>query len=347
MEKTLTDIAKLIGAEIHGDRHAVIRGVSGLKEAKAGDLSFLANSRYTPLLNETRATAVIVSKKEKYETKVTLLCVENPSRAFSQVVSAMMEEEAPDSLRGIIHESAVISKTAVLGKNVTIGPNAVIADDVHIGEGTVIGAGCFVGVRSHIGQGCLIHPNVSILARSLLGHRVIIHSGTVIGSDGFGFLTEDGAHEKIPQIGIVQIDDDVEIGANVTIDRARFDKTHIGAGTKIDNLVQIGHNVRIGKRCIIVALAGISGSTVIEDGVVLAGQVGVAGHLTIGEGTVVAAQSGVTNAAPAKSVLFGSPALPHMKAKRINAALNRLPEYLKVIRDLQQKVNELERKISS
>lgn len=343
MEKSLKEIADYIGGKLVGDNGVKIKGFAGLKEAAPGDLSFLSNSKYSSLLNETKASAVLVFNQEEYETEMTLIKVDNPSLAFSRVLSLFVEPSL-DTFKGI-HPTAIIVKTAKIGKDVNIGPYAIIEDEVQIQDGSTIGAGSFVGFKSKIGKNCLVHPNVSIMQKTVMGDRVIIHSGTVIGSDGFGFASDNGVHEKIPQIGIVEIDNDVEIGSNVTIDRARFNRTFIDAGTKIDNLVQIAHNVQIGKNCLIVAQAGIAGSAVIEDHVVIGGQVGIAGHITIGAGTMVAAQSGIVSSVDSKSILFGSPAQPHMKEKRSRIALNKLPEYLKVIRGLQEKVEELEKKI--
>ncbi|MEW5894287.1 MAG: UDP-3-O-(3-hydroxymyristoyl)glucosamine N-acyltransferase [Candidatus Omnitrophota bacterium] len=344
MEKSLVEIAEYLGGEIVGDGGMVIRGFAGIQEAKSGDLTFLSNPKYVSLLGETQASAILVSSKEKIQTDKTIVRVDNPSLAFSRVLSLFVEK-SPETFAGI-HPTAVISEAARISDNVTVGPHAVIESGVKIGEGSSIGAGVFIGFGTCIGENCLIYPNVTIRERNIIGNRVIIHSGTVIGSDGFGYVTEQGIHEKIPQIGIVEIQDDVEIGANVAVDRARFDKTFIGRGTKIDNLVQIAHNVRIGKNCIIVSQVGISGSTTIEDYVVLGGQVGVAGHLTIGAGTMVAAKSGIPSSVPPRSILFGSPAQPHMQAKRMSAALIKLPEYIHVIRKLEKKVEELERKIA-
>ncbi|MFP4472848.1 MAG: UDP-3-O-(3-hydroxymyristoyl)glucosamine N-acyltransferase [Candidatus Omnitrophota bacterium] len=342
MRKTVNEIAEFIGGELVGSGQGEVSGFAGLKEASPRDVSFLANPKYSPLLKETRAAAVIVGKDVAAEG-LTLIRVPDPSRAFSRALELYVEE-CPGGFSGI-HSSAVIADDVSLADDVTVGPHAVIDAGVKIAAGSRIGAGCFIGSGSRIGAGCRIYPQVSILTRTRIGESVVIHSGTVIGSDGFGFATDEkGIHHKIPQIGYVEIQDHVEIGSNVSIDRARFDKTVIGEGTKIDNLVQIAHNVRIGKGCLIVSQVGISGSTVIEDYVVLGGQVGVAGHLTVGQGTRIAAQSGVAQSVPEKSVLFGSPAQPHMQAKRANAYVNKLPDYIKQIRDLKARVVELERK---
>ena len=344
LEKTLADITAYLNGELIGDGSVKITGFSGLQDAGTGDLSFLANKKYVPLLKRTRASAVLVSNQEDYQVRNTaLILVDNPSAAFSKLLSCCVEPPL-ETFHGI-HPTAVIAQTAVIAKDAHIGPHAVIEPEVEIGSRTRICAGAFIGFQSRIGENCLIHPNVSIGHKSIIGNRVIIHSGTVIGSDGFGYITESGVHEKIPQIGIVEIRDDVEIGANVTIDRARFDKTLIDTGTKIDNLIQIAHNVRIGKGCIIVSQAGIAGSTELGNYVVIGGQVGVAGHVTIGDGAMIAAQSGIAKSVEPGSVLFGSPAQPHMKAKRVNAAVNKLPEYLEEIRNLRKRIRDIEKKI--
>jgi len=218
-------------------------------------------------------------------------------------------------------------------------------DNVAIGDKSVIHASSFIGHNSTIGSEALIYMHVSIRERIFIGNRVIIHSGTVIGSDGFGFATLRGLHHKIPQIGTVVVEDDVEIGANVTIDRARFDKTIIGRGTKIDNLVQIAHNVTVGENCIIVAQAGVSGSTVLGNNVLLAGQAGLVGHINIGDGAVVAAQAGVTKSIPPNTKVSGYPAKPHETAKKVNACLQRLPQLVEKVKELQKKVEELENKL--
>jgi len=341
MQLTLGEIARLIGAEIAGEPATIITGVSGIKEAKKGDLTFLANPKYSALLNSTNASAVIVSKDVTTGPTALLRC-DNPSAAFTRAIDLLMKVNVKHP-QGI-HERATVSKSVTVGKNVAIGANSVIEDGAVIGDDTIIYPNSYVGYEAKVGKGCLIYPNVTVRERVEVGDNVIIHSGTVIGSDGFGFLTVDGKHEKIPQMGTVIIENDVEIGANVTIDRARFDKTLIGQGTKIDNLVQIAHNVIIGKHCIIVAQVGISGSTVLGDYVTLAGQVGVAGHLTIGEKTIVMAQSGVSKSIPSNSIVFGSPAKPVDEAKKINALTNRLPHLNEKIQQIEEKIKDIEGK---
>jgi len=342
MRKTLKEIAKLIDGEIVGDADTVITGVSGIKEARKGDITFLANPRYASLVDKTAASAIITSRDVENTSK-PIIRTENPSLAFAKLIETFAPSEVTHP-KGI-HQSAILGKNVTLGKGVSIGPYAVIEDCATIGDNTIIYSNCFVGHHTKIGSSTLIYPNVSIREHITIGDRVIVHSGTVIGSDGFGFSTIRGLHHKIPQIGTVEIGDDVEIGANVTIDRARFDKTIIGRGTKIDNLVQIAHNVVIGENCIIVAQAGISGSTTIGNNVTIAGQAGLVGHITIGEGAVLAAQAGVTKSVPPNTTVSGYPAREHSKAKRVNACVQNLPKLYEEIKELKKKVEELEAKL--
>lgn len=339
MQKTLKELAKLIQGEVVGDDSTIISGVCGIKEAREGDLTFLVNPKYAQYLDKTKASAIITSKEIKSSTK-PLIRTSDPSLAFAKVISLFMPQQTMHP-QGV-HKDAQISKSAKLGKDVAIGPYTVIQDDVSIGDRTIIYPGSFIGHDTKIGSDSLIYPNVSIREKILIGNRVIIHSGTVIGSDGFGFATITGIHHKIPQIGTVLIEDDVEIGANVTVDRARFDKTIIGKGTKIDNLVQIAHNVIIGENSIIVAQAGISGSTTIGKSVTLAGQAGLVGHISIGDNAIVAAQAGVTKSVPADTLVSGYPARPHETAKKVNACLQNLPKLFATVRALKKKIEELE-----
>ena len=338
----LKEISRLIGGEIVGDEETLITGISGIKEAKAGDLTFIANSKYLHLLQSTRASAVITDSEVKKAPK-PIIRTENPSLAFAKLAETLMGSGIQEHPHGI-SPKAVLGKRVRLGKEVAVQPYVVIEDDVVIGDRTVIYAHSYVGRQTRIGNDCLIYPNVSIRERVEIGHRVIIHSGTVIGSDGFGFATVKGVHHKIPQMGTVIVEDDVEIGANVTIDRARFEKTVIGKGTKIDNLVQIAHNVVTGSNCIIVAQSGISGSTTLGNNVVLAGQSGIVGHIMIGDNVMVGAQAGVSKSIPSNTAVWGTPAKPLAKSKRLNAALQRLPELYKAIDSLRTRLEELERK---
>ncbi|MFH0935590.1 MAG: UDP-3-O-(3-hydroxymyristoyl)glucosamine N-acyltransferase [Candidatus Omnitrophota bacterium] len=345
MQKTLREIARLIDGEIVGDESVVITGVSGIKEADEGDITFVANPKYFHLVGVTRASAIIAARDLVSTYKKPIVRTENPSLAFAKIVASFAPNEMPH-LKGI-HPAAALGKDLSLGKNVAIGPYAVIEDGVSLGDNTVIYAGCFIGHHTRIGSDTLIYSNVSIRERISIGNRVIIHSGTVVGSDGFGFADVKGLHHKIPQIGTVEIGDDVEIGANVTIDRARFDKTVVGRGTKIDNLVQIAHNVIIGENSIIVAQAGVSGSTVLGKGVTLAGQAGLVGHISVGDGAVVAAQGGVTKSIPPNTTVSGYPARPHNIAKKVNACVQNLPKLYESVRALKKKIAELETKLKN
>ena len=339
----LKEIAKLIGGVVIGDGNTQITGICGIREAGPGHLTFIANSKYQHLLETTRASAVITSR-DIPSAPLPIIQADNPSLAFAKLAS-LVNPEVEQRPHGI-SPKAVLGKKVRLGKGVAIQAFAVIEDEAEIGDRTVIYAGCYIGRRTRIGNDCLIYPNVSIREKVEIGHRVIIHSGTSIGSDGFGFATVQGIHHKIPQIGTVAIQDDVEIGANVTIDRARFGKTIIGKGTKIDNLVQIAHNVEVGPNSIIVAQAGISGSTKLGRNVVLAGQAGVVGHITIGDNVMVGAQAGVSKSIPPNTNVWGYPAKPHARAKRVNAAVQRLPELFDKVQQLQRRLESMEKHTS-
>ncbi len=343
MQKTLREIAALIDGEIIGDDNVVITGVAGIKEAVPGDITFLANPKYIPFIEKTKASAIIVSPDIKSAPK-PIICLENPSLGFEKVVLLFSQFRVRHP-KGI-HPTAVLGKDVSLGKNVAIGPYVIIEDDVCLGDNTIIYAGSYIGHSAKIGCDTLIYANVTIRESVNIGNRVVVHSGTVIGSDGFGFATINGKHHRIPQIGTVVIEDDVDIGSNVTIDRARFDKTIIGKGTKIDNLVQIAHNVVIGENSIIVAQVGISGSTNIGNGVTFAGQSGAAGHLTVGDGGIVAGRAGVIKSIPANTMVSGFPAKPHEIAKKVNACVQNLPKLYEKVNSLKKKIEELEAKLN-
>jgi len=340
MDITVKEIAKLIDGEVIGNPDILIFGISGIKEAKEGDITFLANPKYSSFLETTKASCIIVDRDTSSKTK-TLIRVDNPSVAFSKIINILNKIDIyyPKG----IHPTAIISDKAKLEKNVSIGAYSVVEDGVCIGENTIIYPNCYIGHSVKIGKDCLIYPSVVIRENVIIKDRVIIHSGTIIGSDGFGYVLVDGVNQKIPQVGTVLIEDDVEIGANVTIDRARFDKTIIGEGTKIDNLVQIAHNVKIGKNCIIISQVGISGSTTLGDNVILAGQVGLVGHINIGDNSIVMAQSGVTKDLPKNSKVFGSPAKDHSEAKRIIALIDKLPIIYKRLKELEKEIEELKK----
>lgn len=339
---TLEEISRIVGGELEGDPKVVIKGVSGIKEAREGEITFLANPKYEFLADTSKASAIIVSKKMQRAVSKPVIRVENPSLAFAKLVSLMFPQE-PKVAKGI-HPSVILGQNVILGKDVALGPYVIAEDNVQIKDNTVICAGVFVGRGTEIGSDTLIYPNVTIREHSMIGSRVIIHSGTVIGSDGFGFEEVNGAHQKIPQVGIVVVEDDVEIGACVTIDRARLGKTFIGRGTKIDNLVQIAHNVIVGENSIIVAQAGISGSSVLGKNVILAGQSGLVGHIELGDNVIVGAQAGVTKSVPRNTFVVGSPAKPHDISKKIFAGWAKLPELIKEVALLREEVNRLAEK---
>ena len=323
------------GGELVGDANLKITGAASLAEATSGEISFFGNRKYIGLLRKTGASAVFVPTDFDEPLASARVRVADPTKAFEQLVLKFAPK--PIQFAPQVHPSAVIGSNVRLGEHVSIQPNAVIEDGSEIGDDTVIGAGSYVGHETKIGSRCLIYPLVTIRERSRIGSRVIIHSGAVIGADGFGFEVVDGRQQKIQQLGIVQIDDDVEIGANTTVDRARFGRTWIQQGVKIDNLVQIAHNVIIGKNSVIVAQCGISGSTRVGERVTMAGQVGIVGHVEIAEGTIIAAQSGVSKSIPG-GVWFGYPAVPFAEAKQQIAWIHRLGKLFARVKELEKKL---------
>jgi UDP-3-O-[3-hydroxymyristoyl] glucosamine N-acyltransferase len=344
MEMTVAEIAALVGAEADGDVSAVISGVAPIDEAEPGHITFLTNRRYERHLATTGATAIIVPQEYERSPAIagkTVLLAANAYATFAKVVGLF--EDRSSSLAVGIHRTAFVADTAVLGKDVAVGPCATIMGGARIGDGSVINSGVYVGPDALVGSGTTIHANATVRERVCIGDRVIVHSGAVIGSDGFGFARDGGVNLKIPQIGIVVVEDDVEIGANVTIDRATIGATTIRHGTKIDNLVQVAHNVTIGEDSVIVAQTGISGSTRVGKGVVLAGQSGIVGHIEIGDGAVVAAQAGVMSSVPAGACVSGYPARRHSVAKRISACVTNLPVLFRRVRALEKRLEELDR----
>ena len=334
----LRDFSEIVKGKIIGDPETEITGVSGINDAQKGDISFLDSARHMQFVRESRASCIIV-KKPLEETAVTQLIVANPQYAFARAIECF--HPARPFTPGI-SDKAYVSEKAKISGAVTISPFAYVSEGVSIGEGTIILPGVFVGEGATVGRNCILYPNVTIMGKVSIGDRVTIHSGTVIGSDGFGYIFENGAHYKIPQVGGVIIEDDVEIGSNVSIDRATLGNTTIGKGTKIDNLVQIAHNVKVGEKSLIIAQVGIAGSSELGSFVTLAGQVGVADHTTIDSGTIVAAQSGVFGHV-VKGVYSGSPIIPHNNWLRAQAIFGRLPEMHKKIRELELRLSKLEK----
>ena len=337
--RTLAELAQELGGVVVGDGSIVIRGVAGIREAQPGDLTFLANARYEGYLGETRASAIICDRSPR-EAHLPLLQVDHPYLAFQKAVR-LFRPDLYQPLPGV-HPTAVVSPAATLGEGVSIGPHCVVEAGASIGARTVLIAGCYVGVQASIGEGGLLYPRVTVREECLIGARCILHAGAVIGADGFGFAFDAGRYHKVPQVGNVVLGDDVEVGANTTIDRATTDSTRIGDGCKIDNLVQIGHNVQMGRHCIVVAQVGISGSTILEDYVTIGGQAGVVGHLRLGKGVQIGAQSGVTKSIPAGAKMNGTPAEPLSLSLRLHAWLRRLPE---VLPDLTGRTKELEARV--
>jgi UDP-3-O-[3-hydroxymyristoyl] glucosamine N-acyltransferase len=306
-----------------------------LADANPGDISFFGNPKYINALRKTRATAVFLPDSFTEEIPAHGLFVSDPAAAFAQTLPLFTPQ--PIVRQPGIDPSAVISSEAKIGEACSIGAHVVIEAGARIGDRCIIEAQCFIGQQSTLGEDCHLHPNVTVRERCRIGNRVILHCGVVVGADGFGYEFRDGKQQKIPQTGTVQIDDDVEIGANSAVDRARFGRTWIQRGTKIDNLVQIGHNVTIGEHCILCAQVGISGSTRIGNYVTLAGKVGLSGHIEIGDQVMIGAMSGLAKNVPPKTIMFGAPAQPIREYKE-NYAL------LKNIRKLYNRVKALEAK---
>ena len=339
----LSKLARQIGGCLEGDAAADIHGVAGICEAGPGEVSFIANLRYASEISSTQASAVIVSEDWTGDVSTALIRVKNPDAAFAKAAS-LFYIPAPAPVAGV-HSSAVVAQDAELEPGVCIGPLCVIESGVKIGAGTVISAQCCIGFGSVIGGKSFLYPQVSLREFVKIGNRTIIHNGTVIGSDGFGYSVDsEGIRTKIPQIGTVEIGDDVEIGANTTIDRARFGKTRIGNGVKIDNLVQIAHNVVIGDHAVIVSQVGIAGSTSIGAKTILAGQAGVAGHLKIGAGVIIGPRAGVTKDIPDGVHVMGMPAVPVDKMKRTHASIMLLPKMKERIAALDARLRKLEEK---
>jgi UDP-3-O-[3-hydroxymyristoyl] glucosamine N-acyltransferase len=332
---TLQELATMCGGELVGDPALKITGAASLGEAVPGEISFYSDPRYGALLRKTRASAVFVPVDLVEPITPAQIRVSQPNKTFEQVLLKFAPK--PIAFTRGIHPSAVIDASVQLGERVSIQPYVVIEAGSRIGDDTVIGAGSYIGHGSVIGAACLIYPRVTIRERSRIGSRAIIHSGVVIGADGFGFEFVENRHKKIPQLGIVQIDDDVEIGANTTVDRARFGRTWIQQGVKIDNLVQIAHNVVIGKNSVIAAQTGVSGSTRVGEYVQMAGQVGIVGHVEIADGSRIAAQSGVSKSVSG-GTWFGYPAMPMPEARRQIAWVRRLGKLFERVKAIEKKL---------
>jgi len=337
---TVRSLAEYVGGSVLGEGlETRVVGIGELRSAQPDQVSFLANSKYEAMALTSRAAAILVAPKDAPRFSFTRIVVDSPSQAFGKIAELF----APPPVRDEpgIHPTAIVAPDAVIAESASIQPHAVIAAGARIGARSVVGANCFVGERTVIGDDSRLHPLVTVRERCVLGDRVIVHSGVVIGGDGFGYDFDPklGRHVKIVHTGYVQIDHDVEIGANTTIDRGRFGKTHIGEGAKIDNLVMIAHNVVVGPHSIIVAQTGISGSTTLGRYVTLAGQVGLAGHLTVGDRATVTAQSGLNKDVPPGAVLSGHHAIPIRESLKIEALTRRLPELVERLKALEDKAS--------
>jgi UDP-3-O-[3-hydroxymyristoyl] glucosamine N-acyltransferase len=334
MSFSAAEIAKHVGGEVVGDENAILKSFAPAEHAQAGDLTFAENEGYFARAEQSVATAIIADKRFSSAKKI-LIRVPNARVAFAKALALFFPE--PKFPPGK-HLTAIVAVSAQIDPTAHVGPHCVVGERVIIGANSVLQGGNFVGDDSKFGDEVNLFPNVTLYPRTEIGNRVRIHAGTVVGSDGFGYVLDGGVHRKVPQIGNVVIGDDVEIGANVTIDRGALGSTVIGKGTKIDNLVQIAHNVEIGEHCIVIAQAGISGSTKLGTYVILAGQAGIAGHLQIGNQVTIAAQSGVMHDIPDGEKWFGYPAQPDKEIKRQIIAQRKLPELLKRVAELEKKL---------
>ena len=334
---TAGQIAEQVQGEVLGDATTVITGLAPADAATAGDLTFAEKEAHFLAADQSAACAILVSGPFTSATK-TLIRVRNPRVAFARVLPLFFPAEQHPAG---VHPSAVVAPTAVVHESAHIGPNCVVGDRVHIGARSVLMGGNHVLHDSRLGEDVSLCPNVVVYARTSIGNRVIIHAGTIIGGDGYGYVFDAGIHRKILQVGNVIIHDDVEIGANAAIDRAALGSTVIGAGTKIDNLVHIAHNVSIGRHCLIMGQAGFAGSTHIGDYAVIASQSGIAGHLSIGSQATVGAKSGVMRDVPDGGVVLGIPAMPDKEIKRQWISMKHLPETNKRVRELERTVKEL------
>ena len=351
---TVGDIAKLLGAEFVGDAKTLITGVSGLDSALPGTIAFIENEGLLKTALDSSASAIIApssladkvgasDRKKGLQGKPAVL-TGNPRLAFAKVMEYLQPLDLPE---GGIHPSAIIEPDAHIGEGVTIREFCYVGHQAHIGDGVVLYPHVTIGNGAQIGNATVLNSSVVINHHVHIGERVRIHSSSVIGGDGFGYVLDDGKHHKVPQIGTVIIEDDVEIGANVCIDRAMLGATRVGSGTKIDNLVQVGHNVQIGKNVILCALVGVSGSVVIEDNVVVAGQVGMRDHVRVGKGAVLGAQCGVIgNISPGEYVL-GSPAIPQREFMKQQASMSKLPDGIRTLRQLEKQVQALQEKLDA
>lgn len=338
--RTLRELAEYLGGTVAGDESKTVTGVSSLDDAASEQITFLANPRYASKVATTGAGAVVLPPGAERHGR-NAIHVANPYLAFAKLLTLF--HVAPHTPKGVM-DGALVGRNVTMGCDVTVYPGAVVGDDVTLGDRVTVHPGAVLYEGVTVGSDVTLHANVVVYQGCRIGNRVTIHAGTIVGSDGFGYAPDGDGFYKIPQLGIVLIEDDVEIGSNTTIDRAALTATVIGRGTKIDNLVQIAHNCIIGENCTIVSQVGISGSTKLGKRVTLAGQVGVAGHLTIGDNVMVGAKSGIPGNVPAGSMLSGIPAFSHREWLRSSAVLPKLPDLKKTVAELEKRVRELEEK---
>ncbi len=345
--RTLKEIAAFLNCPLPEGVDRPISGVGTLHEATPSEITYLSSEQYAKQFGGTRAAAAIVHKRVKLpdQPHIPTLLVDDAELAISRV----LELFAPPIPRPAVgmDTSARVATSAVIGEGSAIGPFVFVGERAQIGRGTILHPGVYIGDDVTLGEDCVIFPNVVIRERITLGNRVVIHAGSTLGSDGFGYRWDGSKHAKVPQIGTIIVGDDVEIGSCTCIDRAKFSTTRIGRGSKIDNLVQIGHNVEVGEHCIIVGQAGLAGSTKLGRGVILGGQSAIRDHITIGDGAMVAGTSGVAEDIPAKSIVSGTPALPHRQSLREQAALRRLPELVVQFRKLQVEIETLKKNLET
>jgi UDP-3-O-[3-hydroxymyristoyl] glucosamine N-acyltransferase len=336
--KKLADLASDLGADLVGDGNLEIRGVRPLDTAGANHLSFLHNPKYVKEAQSSDAGAILVADPESLPGRNLLVCPE-PYLALARALEVFHPVARPEPG---VHPSAVVADGVSVGQGASIGPLVSVAEGVTVGDRSVVAAGCVLGPGVEIGADCVLHPRVVVAEQCRVGDRCIVHSGTVVGSDGFGYATVDGTHHKVPQVGVVVLEDDVELGANVCIDRAALGETRIGRGTKVDNLVQIAHNVEIGEHCLMVAQVGISGSTHIGHHTVFAGQAGCSGHLKIGNGVVLVARAAAFKDVPDGATMAGAPARPHREWLKANANVQRLDGLRAKVKELEERLAGLE-----
>ena len=342
MDMTAGEIAAMTGGTVAGDASVRLTGVNGVDEAGPGDLCFVRSAEYASRLTESNASAVLIQEAPP-ELPMTAICVPSPDLAFGMVLKHC------ESLQLVhpkgIHEQAAVHPDATLGTDVAIGACAIVESGAQIGSGAILYPGCYVGREAHIGAGTILYPNATVREECHIGDRCIIHAGATIGSDGFGYARVDNQWVKIPQVGRVIIEDDVEIGSGTAVDRATFGTTRVGRGTKIDNLCQVGHNVQIGEHCALAGMVGVAGSAVLKDRVQVGASAGIRGHITIGDDATVAARGGVVKSVEPGAVVSGFPAIDHLEERRVLVAQRRVPELIRRLKVLERELEAVKEQL--